>query len=234
MKRRPPATPTAATRPTRRKAAPAATKTRRGGRPSLAQSAALADDIVETATEFFLANGYGATSIEAVAQHLGIAKRTFYARFADKPALFAAVIHRIIEQLRPPMHVPLLEGEDVRDALERLAGLVLRAALSPRALALHRLLVSESARFPELAAMLAKQGATEGAIALIAKRLERETKEGKLKVTDAAFAARQFLHLVYAYPQHRAMVLGSTMSAREMDAWAKKAVALFLDGCRGR
>ena len=81
---------------------------RRGGRPSLANAALLRERILEVATELFLAEGYGSTSIEAVAARAGISKRTFYHRFDDKAVLFAAVVHRIIEQIRPPADVPLL------------------------------------------------------------------------------------------------------------------------------
>ncbi|HET6307753.1 MAG TPA: helix-turn-helix domain-containing protein, partial [Rhodopila sp.] len=68
------------------------TPNRRGGRPSREQAALLGDRILDVATELFLAEGYGATSIEAVAQRARISKRTFYHRFPDKAALFDAVL----------------------------------------------------------------------------------------------------------------------------------------------
>src|SRR5580704_13876255 len=126
-------------------------KIRRGGRPSRTDALRLGQRILEVATELFLAEGYGTTTIEAVAARAGISKRTFYHRFDDKSALFAAVVHEIIEQIRPPAGVPLIEGATLRDVLRRLAGMILHAALSPQAIALHRLVMAESARFPELA-----------------------------------------------------------------------------------
>ena len=69
---------------------------RRGGRPSHAATALLGEHILDVATELFLAQGYGVTSIEAVAQHARISKRTFYHRFPDKAALFSAVVRRIV------------------------------------------------------------------------------------------------------------------------------------------
>ena len=138
----------------------------------------LGELILDAATELFLTHGFGATSIEAVAQRVRISKRTFYHRFPDKPVLFAAVVHRIIKRLRPPADIPLIEGADLQKLLERLATLILSAALSPQAIALHRLIVAESARFPELVEVFAREGATEEAIALIAGALEREVKVG--------------------------------------------------------
>src|SRR5271163_3762256 len=102
----------------------------RGGRPSRADALRLRGRILETASELFLAHGYGSTTIEAVAARAGISKRTFYHRFDEKATLFAAVVHRIIEQIRPPREVPLLEGTTLQEILRRLAGLILRAALS--------------------------------------------------------------------------------------------------------
>ncbi len=206
---------------------------RRGGRPSKADAEQLGDRIVDAATELFCTLGYGATTIEAVAKQARISKRTLYHRFDDKPALFSAVVHRTIERLRPPANVPLVDGTSLEVILERLAGLILRAALSAPAIALHRLIVAESARFPKLAAVVTEQGGTSEAITLIAGVLEREARAGRLSLDAPIFAAQQFLHMVIAWPQRRAMVLGKPLTTSELDAWAGSVVNLFLNGCRG-
>jgi TetR/AcrR family transcriptional regulator, mexJK operon transcriptional repressor len=206
---------------------------RRGGRPSKAAAEQLADRIVDAATELFFTLGYGATTIEAVAQRARISKRTFYHRFDNKSALFSAVVHRTIERLRPPADVPLVHGANLPEILRGLADLILRAALSPPAIALHRLIVAESSRFPDLAAVVAKQGASEEAIRLIAGLLKREARAGNLTLDNSTFAAQQFLHMVVALPQRRALGLGMPMTTTEVNAWARDVVNLFLNGCRG-
>jgi AcrR family transcriptional regulator len=193
----------------------------------------LRDRILEVATGLFLSAGYGSTSIDAVARRAGISKRTFYHRFPDKAALFAAVVHRIIEQIRPPPGVPLLEGATLHDVLRRLAGLILRAALSPQAIALHRLVTTESARFPNLVRAVDEEGWAQEATKLIGDLLERELHDPRLSAGLRIFAAEQFLHMVVALPQRRTMGLGVPMTARELERWADNAVTLFLDGCRG-
>jgi len=207
---------------------------RRGGRPSRAEAEQLGERILDVATDLFLTQGYGATSIEAIAQRAQISKRTFYHRFDDKAVLFGAVVHRIIARLRPPAGVSLVEGADLQEFLQRLAAIILRAALSPQAIALHRLIVAESARFPHLAAVVARQGATDEAISLVAGVLGSEARAGNLALDNPTFAAQQFLHMVMAVPQRRAMGLGSPMSPGEIDAWPRDVVDLFLYGCRGR
>jgi TetR/AcrR family transcriptional regulator, mexJK operon transcriptional repressor len=210
-----------------------ARKPRRTGRPPREQALLLRDRILEVATELFLSEGYGATSIEAVAERAGISKRTFYHRFDNKEALFAAVVHRIIEQIRPPPGVPLLEGATLHDILRRLAELALRAALSPRAIALHRLITAESLRFPNLARALYDEGWAREATTLIGDLLARELSDTPLKGELREFAAMQFLYMVVTLPQRRKTGLGLSMSAKELDAWADNTVRLFLNGCRG-
>jgi TetR/AcrR family transcriptional regulator, mexJK operon transcriptional repressor len=209
-------------------------RARHGGRPSREAALQLRDRILEVATQLFLTEGYGSTSVEAVARQAGISKRTFYHRFDDKAALFAAVVHRIIEQIRPPPGVPLLEGATLQDILRRLAGLVLRAALSPQAVALHRIVTAESARFPNLARAVYEEGWSQEAITLIGDLLSRELPESRLSVARQSFLAAQFLHMVVALPQRRIMGLGGVpMTPGELGAWADDVVSLFLNGCQG-
>jgi TetR/AcrR family transcriptional repressor of mexJK operon len=204
----------------------------RGGRPSRADALLLRDRILGVATQQFLAEGYGSTTIEAIAARAGVSKRTLYDRFDDKAKLFAAVVHRIIAQIRPPADVPLLAGATLPDVLCRLAGLILNAALSAPALALHRLVNAESARFPELVRAVSSDGSTREGTALIADLLARELPTAKLSALDRAFAAELFLHMVVTLPQRRAMGFGTPMSPAELDAWANQVVNLFLNGCR--
>jgi hypothetical protein len=46
-------------------------------------------------------------------------------------------------------------------------------------------------------------------------------------------AAAQFLQLVIAIPQRRALSSHPPMTATERDLWSDAAVELFLNGCRG-
>ena len=217
-----------------RKAIPdaAAAVPRRGGRPSRQQAARLGERILDAATHLFLSQGYGATSIDAVARRARISKRTFYHRFDDKPALFVAVVHRIIDRLRSPADVERLVG-DLQEVLQRLARFILRAALLPEAIALNRMLVAESARFPKLAAVVTERGVADEAIRFIAGILDREIRAGNLALDNPTFAAQELLYMIIALPQRRAMGFGAPMTPAELDAWARDVVNLFLNGCRG-
>ena len=204
-----------------------------GGRPSRQQSAQLADRIIDVAEKLFLSHGFGATSIEAVAKQAGISKRTFYHRFPGKERLFEAVVRRLIERWLPPFDTEMLSAPDLADALRHTAEYILRIALTPEALALHRLVIHEAQRFPGLARIMHELGAASG-IERIAGHLEPRIKSGELRAVDPRFAAEQFILAVVTGPQRRALGLGIPLSAAEISAHAGNAVALFLDGARAR
>lgn len=206
---------------------------RRSGCPSRRDAEKLREYILDAATKLFFKNGYGLTSIEALARSAHISKRTFYDRFDNKAALFTAVVHRIIDRLHPPADVPLIDQGSLYENLLRLSQLILNAALTPQALALHRLIVAESIRFPELAMIASEHGGRQEAITLVAGLLEREARLHQLSLNDPIFAAEQFLQMVISLPQRRALGLGKTMTLDEITAWARGSVDLFLNGCLG-
>jgi len=205
----------------------------RGGRPSRQQSAQLADRILDVAEKLFLGHGFGATSIEAVAKHAGISKRTFYHRFPGKERLFEAVVRRLIEHWLPPFDTTVLAAPNLADALRHTAEYMLKIALTPEALALHRLVIHEAQRFPSLARIMYELGAASG-IERIARHLEPRIQSGELRKIDPRFAAEQFILSVVTGPQRRALGLGTPLTPDELSIHAGNAVALFLDGARAR
>lgn len=205
---------------------------RHGGRPTRLQAAALGDKILDVATALFLSRGFGATSIEAVAHRARISKRTFYHRFADKSALYRAVIHRLLEHWLPEFEAAFETRAPLAAVLERSALRMLTVALSPEALALRRLLISEAERFPELVRIANEQGATRG-IDRIAALLESERRANRIRIDDCRFAAMQFQEMVLAIPLRRAMGFGAPLTADEQADWARRSVKLFIEGCRG-
>jgi TetR/AcrR family transcriptional repressor of mexJK operon len=202
---------------------------RRGGRPSRQEAAQLQETILAIATELFLARGFAATSVEAVAGRARISKRTFYHRFKDKAALFEAVIHRLIERWIPPVEAKLHEAVPLDAILRGAAMRMLEIALSPEAIALHRVLMAEAQRFPALAQIMYEAG-TKAGVARIAALLERAAPADGLSLADRRFAAEQFLSMVIAVPQRRALGFGEAFSPDELHEWVHRTVGLFLDG----
>lgn len=205
---------------------------RSGGRPTADAAAQLETTILDAATAAFLADGYAATTIEGIARTSGVAKRTVYARWSGKPALFRAVLERLMARWLTSAGM-WATTDDLEAALHDAAARILAVALTPEAVALHRLLIAESARFPELPTMLRQAGANEGSTR-IAALLNRAIARGDLPRQDTTLAAEQFLHLVLAGPQRRALGLGRHLDQQQTSAWGRAAVSLFLAGVESR
>jgi TetR/AcrR family transcriptional repressor of mexJK operon len=106
--------------------------------------------ILAAAEALFLSQGYGAVSMDAVARLAGVSKATLYAHFTSKDALFATIVadkgsQTPIEPGLFPDHV-----EDLHAALTAIGQRVVRFMLLPRTLAIFRVTIAESGRFPEL------------------------------------------------------------------------------------
>ena len=54
--------------------------------------------VIEAAGELFIAQGYGAVSMDAIARAAGVSKATLYAHFASKDKLFATIINEACQQ----------------------------------------------------------------------------------------------------------------------------------------
>jgi AcrR family transcriptional regulator len=209
-------------------------KARRGGRPSAAEAGMIEDKILDTSAALFFAQGYGAVSIEEIVRQAQISKRTLYARYQNKQALFGAVVERVVHKMRPDGDSTdkLFQGANVEEVLRRIAPILLKASLSPEGLALQRLMLSEAMRFPELAKIMHEHGARREAIQRIATLLRRNEKPGKKSSVSPEYAAEQFMFMVTAAPQRRALGLGAPMKSGELGDWANDAVSLFLNGYR--
>ena len=204
------------------------TARRSGGRPTAKAAILLETAILDQATMAFLADGYAATTIESIARRCGVAKRTIYARWTGKPALFRAVLERLMAKWLSSAG-NWTASDDLEAALNEAGDQVLAVALSAEAVALHRLLIAESGRFPELPLMLSQTGAHQGTLR-IAALLDRAVAAGTLPLQDTVLSAEQFLHLLLAGPQRRALGLGAQLDRNQVLEWRKNAVALFLRG----
>jgi TetR/AcrR family transcriptional regulator, mexJK operon transcriptional repressor len=161
-----------------------------------------AESILAAAKEEFLANGFGAVSMDTIAREAGVSKATVYAHFAGKEELFGAVISRECEHRFAGLRVGELDPGDVRASLTVLARRFLDLLLSPDALALHRIILAEVSRFPPLGEVFWRAG-PERNLAQIEAFMKSAAAAGALALTDARLAAEQFVGLVRGETQLR-------------------------------
>ena len=113
------------------------------------------DRILSAATELFLENGYGDTSIDAIVERSGGSKATLYSYFPAKDELFRAVIDAIVLHRVEPELAP---GGDIRSELVTFAMRRMSVVFSSQHRALLRLIVGERERFPDIARMYYDHG----------------------------------------------------------------------------
>lgn len=101
---------------------------------------------------------------------------------------------------------------------------MLTVALAPEALALHRLMIAEAGRFPEIVRAANEAGTAVG-ISRVSALLRARSA-----AADPVWAAEQFQHLVLTGPMRRALGFGEPLDETALDAWASASVDLFLRG----
>jgi AcrR family transcriptional regulator len=99
----------------------------------------------------FLRSGFGDSTVEELAAAAKVTKRTLYTYYGDKAGLYVAMIKDLA------VGVSLDTATD-RGTLEELAARIVHRVHSDELVGLHRLVIAESSRFPELASVLHAQG----------------------------------------------------------------------------
>jgi AcrR family transcriptional regulator len=201
---------------------------RRPGRPTLSN-----EQLLDTALNLFLEHGFERTTFEGICAVAGMAKRTVYARYPDKPALFRAALTRAIEDwLVPVEQLSACESDDLHATLLRIAQLLLRNILRPEGIRLLRLTNAVSGRMPEIAAYNTKMG-TEPTLAYLADLFRRKLLSPTAHDQEADEAALAFLHLVVGGPASTA-AWGVVLDEEAVESHTRYCVKLFLHGALPR
>ena len=154
-----------------------------------------AESILAAAKRAFLANGFGAVSMDTIARDAGVSKATVYAHFAGKEELFGAVIGRGCESYFARFSAGELDPRDVRGSLAVLGRRFLELVLSPDAIGLHRIIVAEVTRFPALGQVFWQVG-PERERMQIESFLKAAVAAGTLSLENPRRGAEQFISLV--------------------------------------
>jgi AcrR family transcriptional regulator len=181
--------------------------------------------ITKAAAVLFVRHGYDATSIDLIATQAKVARQTIYNQFESKEALFRAVISDIADEATMALSAPVRQRATTRTTLLHLARSILSKALRPSTLALHRLVVAETARFPELGEAIYDAGAGRS-VAQLGDFLRHQNVLGNLEVPHPKVAAEQFFAMVTSFQHFRALI-GLKPTPDHIEASARGAVATF-------
>ena len=195
------------------------------GRPTQARSEQRNRELLERALDLFLERGFAHTTIEAIVDSLGMARRTLYARYGDKITLFKAALQRAIDDLVIPIEqLRDMETDDLEATLLNVATQILARMGSPEGMRLKRIATAEVFVMPEIAAYLWERT---GQIPLtyltdlFQRRLARESAADaalafSLLVVEGSFQTRVWLYA----------------SDAELNRQMIYRVRLFLEGAR--
>ena len=152
------------------------------------------ETILNAAKDAFLEQGYELATMDEIAERAATTKRTVYAHFENKEALFAAMVEHsggmFLEFLGE-----LDRGKSNHQAeLERFANRFCELSTFRHAVLFQRVMIAESKRFPDLARGFSTSIHGRAA-AIVARYLQELDRQGKLKVPDPKIAAEQFLDI---------------------------------------
>lgn len=190
--------------------------------------------ILRAASEVFLKAGYQGASLEAVIARVGGSKRAIYSHFGSKKALFAALVREASNRAVEPLAADDAETQDLEDMLQAFGMQVTRVLMSPTTMALYRVVMAESARFPDVAREFFDNGPGR-ASASLARALSRLKRAGRIDVDDSRRAAERFIGMLRD-DLHLRVVLGlrPPPTERELKRSVRQAVSIFLGGVERR
>lgn len=160
------------------------------------------DQVIEGARAVFMRDGFERASTDDIARAAGVSKATLYSYFPDKRLMFVEVLRseclkkadaavEMIDLTQPPA-VVLRAG-----ARHMLAWL-----LSEFGQRMHRIMMAESERLPELGQQYYEVGPAL-ARARIGDYLRQACARGELAIDDIDLAADQFVALCHAWIHDR-------------------------------
>jgi AcrR family transcriptional regulator len=187
--------------------------------------------ILDAALTEFLEQGYRGAGMDRIAALAGASKVTVYAHFADKQALFGAVLADAIEvasRAGSPLVSALAETGDLPGDLRAFAREHVRAVTQPPLVSLRRMIIGEAGRFPELARTWHRH-APERGHATLARVISRLSARGLVSAPDPVIAAQHLNYLILSVPLNEAMfAVRETFDQADLDRWADEAVRVWL------
>ena len=184
------------------------------------------DTILSIALEVFIEEGYAAASMSTIAARVGGSKGTLYNYFRSKAELFVAVIQNQCE-----IHQNQIfdyADPDIRTFLTELGRRFVRMLLSDEVITLHRIVVAEATRFPEIGEALYEAGPKRGKLRLVAY-LKQAMADGRLKPADPERAAEQCMEMALGGMYRRRLWnVGPPPTSDEIEAAIASAVDVFM------
>jgi TetR/AcrR family transcriptional repressor of mexJK operon len=184
--------------------------------------------ILAAAKELFTSQGFGATSMDAIARTANVSKATLYAHFSGKEELFAAIVSHACRAQSRLLSAPGADDLELTEALSEIGRNFLSLILPPQAVAIFRVVIGETARFPDLGRIFFESGPNQMRATLSAF-LAKAAERGRLDIAEPMRAAEHLIGMLQT-PVHLHVLFGvkDGFTKAEIDKVVKDAVEAFL------
>lgn len=203
-----------------------------------AKGAQRLQDLTDVAAELFLERGFESVAVDDLIARVGGSRRNIYSHFGGKEGLFIEVVKHLCDELAEPLAELNIAEDDIREGLSSFGRHLLHTVLQPRTLELHRLMVAEGKRFPELAQAVLHAGHFKGTDILTAwvKAQQGRRTNGLRTDLPARLLAQQFVNLVVIEPQLRVLagLDSSPLPDAQINSIVNFAVSTFIEGAQAK
>ena len=188
--------------------------------------------ILDAGWDMFLAHGFEAVSVEAIAAQAGVSRVTFYKHFPDKAALFEAAVLRATQRIEAEQRGPEdLPPGPLRERLERFGIGLMRFLGSPTAVSFYGVLSGELRHHPAVARAFYDLGPAR-TISNLAAILRDAAGRGEVAVRSPELAAEMLVGLWQGMSNYRlALGVDPERYEAELVERVRYGIDLFLKGC---
>jgi AcrR family transcriptional regulator len=182
--------------------------------------------VLRASAEEFLRHGYEGATIARIMTIAGGSTATVYRDFGGKAGLFTEAVQQNRGELEAALEACDLMGHNIEDGLFLFGKVYVAAILSPKVAAYFRMVIAESARFPELKApMMAGTNATLDKLAIF---LQDQNDRHRLGIANTREAAVMFAALLRGRFYLTSFNLDAVISSSAVENYILSAVTFFL------
>ncbi|MBS0289207.1 MAG: TetR/AcrR family transcriptional regulator [Proteobacteria bacterium] len=185
--------------------------------------------IIEAAKASFLSRGYAETSMDVIANHAGISKITIYKHFDNKLHLFNEMMRDHCQSLykEAPIITHSLAVSPFQ-ILSQFSKKVVELLLQPRSIALIRVVIGESEKYPEIVSAVWEAGRMP-LQDIFSNYLAQEIAHSRMQIPNIAIATKLFFGMLkenFIWPALTGMAVPIDKAAEDI---IEEVVNLFLN-----
>ena len=188
------------------------------------------DAILKAASKVFLEVGFGAASMDTIANEAQVSKQTVYNHFGSKEELFAAMVRGSCEQMLTAFAEAAKQGNPER-TLRAIAHLHMSVMSSSDKQALRRILMAEAPRFPDLARIYYQSG-PEQTRKFVADYLAEQGRRGTLKLDNPRILTEQFFGMLYSCWMRVEWGIEAAPTSDVQEQYIDSAVSMIMRACK--